>query len=104
MPAVEGIDMATGAQEGFFAPKRILFGGKHANFLTAENLDRPEFGLKTARKKRTVDGEQKKDTMWKVRALVDHLNKNCKDMWVPGMFLAIDEQTIGFQGMSGMKL
>ena len=48
--------------------------------------------------------KQKKDTMWKVRALVDHFNKNCKDMWVPGMFLAIDEQTIGFQGMSGMKL
>jgi hypothetical protein len=256
VPAVEGIDMATGAQEGFFAPtnKENSFGGKRANFLTAENLDRPEFGPKTARKKRTVDGEmvphppvridghpsqacekllpplsearpkdyfdtqisptflewvvkatnlrayssgagsgeykdflpfnlvemnkligvlfanglapkpqieswfksvsdeplfgndlvsralamknhatkktisgtnrwkhfrryltfadyrdnpkekQKEDAMWKVRALVDHLNKNCKDMWVPGMFLAIDEQTIGFQGMSGMKL
>ena len=25
-------------------------------------------------------------------------------MWVPGKFLAIDEQTIGFQGTSGMKL
>lgn len=257
VPPVEGINMATGAEEGFFAPtnKENSFGGKRANFLTAENLDRPEFGPKTASKKRTADGEmvlphppvridghpslacrkllpplsearpkdyfdtqitptflewvveatnlcayssgagsghykdfipfdlieiykligvlfanglapkpqidswfqpvsdeplfgndlvsralakknhatkktisgtnrwkhfrryltfsdyrdnpkekQKEDTMWKIRALVDHLNKNCKDMWVPGMFLAIDEQTIGFQGMSGMKL
>jgi hypothetical protein len=25
-------------------------------------------------------------------------------MWVPGKFVAIDKQTIGFQGASGMKL
>ncbi len=25
-------------------------------------------------------------------------------MWVPGIFVTIDEQTIGFQGQSGMKL
>ncbi len=25
-------------------------------------------------------------------------------MWVPGKWLAIDEQTLGFQGASGMKL
>ena len=25
-------------------------------------------------------------------------------MWIPGKFLAIDEQTIGFQGVSGLKL
>jgi hypothetical protein len=43
--------------------------------------------------------------LWKIRKLVDHLNKQCKDMWVPGKFLAIDEQTIGFhQGTLGMKL
>ncbi len=42
--------------------------------------------------------------MWKNGKLVDHLNKQCKDMWVLGKFLAIDEQTIGFQGTSGMKL
>jgi hypothetical protein len=26
------------------------------------------------------------------------------DMWVPSIFVAIDEQTIGFQGQSGLKL
>jgi hypothetical protein len=48
--------------------------------------------------------KQKKDLMWKICRLGDHLNKRCKDMWVPGKFLAIDRQTIRFQGMSGMKL
>jgi hypothetical protein len=28
--------------------------------------------------------EQEKDPLWKVRILIDHLNKNAKDMWVPG--------------------
>ena len=32
------------------------------------------------------------------------MNKQAKDMWVPGKWVAIDEQTIGFQGASGMKL
>jgi hypothetical protein len=35
---------------------------------------------------------------------LDELNKQAKDMWVPGIFVAINEQTIGFQGQSGMKL
>jgi hypothetical protein len=48
--------------------------------------------------------EQEKDPLWKVRVLIDHLNKKAKDMWVPGKWVAIDEQTIGFQGASGMKV
>jgi hypothetical protein len=47
---------------------------------------------------------QKKDPLWKVRRLVDELNKQSKDMWIPGRWVAIDEQTIGFQGASSMKL
>ncbi len=42
--------------------------------------------------------------MWKICHLVDHHNKRCKDMWVAGKFLTVNEQTIGFQGMLGMKL
>ena len=257
VPDVEGVNMATGAEEGFFAPtnKENSVGGKRANFLTAENFSRPDFGPRKKGSKRTVDDEmappppvrddghpsqacrdrlpkefsearakdyfdtqltpdffswvvtatnlrayasgagsgeykdflpfdleelnkmmgvlfanglapkpqvetwfqptsvqplmgndlisremckrnfatkttvsglrrwkhfrryltfsnyqdnpkekQKEDPLWKIRKLVDHLNKQCKDMWVPGKFLAIDEQTIGFQGASGMKL
>ena len=48
--------------------------------------------------------KQKTDPLWKVRRLIDHLNKRCAAMWIPGKFLAIDEQTIGFQGVSGLKL
>ena len=48
--------------------------------------------------------KQKEDPLWKVRQLIDELNKQAKDMWIPGKFVAIDEQTIGFQGASGMKL
>ncbi len=33
-----------------------------------------------------------------------HLNILVRDMWVPGKWMAIDEQTIGFQGASRMKL
>jgi hypothetical protein len=36
--------------------------------------------------------------------LIDEPNKQAKDMWVPGIFVTIDEQTIGFQGQSGLKL
>jgi hypothetical protein len=48
--------------------------------------------------------QQRKNPLWKVQRLIDELNKQAKDMWVPGIFVAIDEQTIGFQGQSGMKL
>jgi len=42
--------------------------------------------------------------LWKVQELLDELNKQAKDMWVLGKWVAIDEQTLGFQGASGMKL
>jgi hypothetical protein len=48
--------------------------------------------------------EQKKNPLWKVERLLAHLNKRCQDMWIPGKWVAIDEQTLGFQGASGMKL
>jgi hypothetical protein len=48
--------------------------------------------------------QQKADPLWKVRLLINDLNKQAKDMRVPGEWVAIDEQTIGFQGVSGMKL
>jgi hypothetical protein len=48
--------------------------------------------------------EQEKDLLWKVCALINHLNKNAKDMWVPGKWVVIVEQTIGSQGALGMKL
>jgi hypothetical protein len=48
--------------------------------------------------------KQKSDPLWKVRELLDKLNKQATDMWVPGKWVAIDEQRLGFQGASGMKL
>jgi hypothetical protein len=36
--------------------------------------------------------------------LIDKLNKQAKDMRIPGKWVAIDEQTIGFQGALSMKL
>jgi hypothetical protein len=48
--------------------------------------------------------KQRVNPLWKVQELLDELNKQAKDMWVPGKFVAIDEQTIGFQGASGMKM
>jgi hypothetical protein len=48
--------------------------------------------------------KQKEDPLWKVRQLIDELNKQAKDMWIPGKWVAIDEQTIGFQGALSMKL
>jgi hypothetical protein len=48
--------------------------------------------------------QQQKNPLWKVQRLINKLNKQAKDRWVPSIFVAIDEQTIGFQGQSGMKL
>ncbi len=42
--------------------------------------------------------KQRANPLWKVHVLVDHLNKQAKDMRVNGKWVAIDEQTIGFQG------
>ncbi len=46
----------------------------------------------------------KKNPLWKVQRLIDELYKQAKDMWIPGIFVAIDGQTIGYQGQSGLEL
>jgi hypothetical protein len=48
--------------------------------------------------------QQQKNLLWKVQRLINELNKQAKDLWVPGIFVAIDKQTICFQGQLGMKL
>jgi hypothetical protein len=48
--------------------------------------------------------KQKANPLWKVQELLDKLNNQAKDMWVPGKFVATDKQTIRFQGASGMNL
>jgi hypothetical protein len=48
--------------------------------------------------------EQRKNPMWKVQSLLDELNHRARKHWVPGKWVAIDEQTIGFKGRLGMKL
>ena len=48
--------------------------------------------------------ETKKNPLWKVQRLLDELNENASTMWIPGKWLSIDEQTLGFQGRSGLKL
>jgi hypothetical protein len=42
VPPVNGIDMGTGAQQGFFGPtnKENAVGGTRANLLTSEHVDR----------------------------------------------------------------
>ncbi len=47
---------------------------------------------------------QRANPLWKVQTLIDELNEQASRMWVPGKFVAIDEQTIGFQGSSGLKV
>jgi hypothetical protein len=39
-----------------------------------------------------------------VQRLLDELNGNASKMWIPGKWLSIDEQTLGFQGRCGLKL
>jgi hypothetical protein len=48
--------------------------------------------------------EQQKNPLWKVQSLIDELNHHGRKYWIPGKWVAIDEQTIGFKGQSGMKL
>ena len=59
VPDVEGINMATGAEDGFFAPtnKENAVGGKRANFMTKpeENLHRPDFVPKQMKKRKAGD-------------------------------------------------
>ncbi len=47
---------------------------------------------------------QRVSPQWKVQTLIDELNKQASRMWVPGKFVAIDEQTIGFQGLPGLMV
>ncbi len=47
---------------------------------------------------------QRANPLWKVQTLIDELNEQASCMWVPGKFIAIDEQMIGFQGSSGLKV
>ena len=51
-----------------------------------------------------VKKETKKNPLWKVQHLLDKLNENASKMWIPGKWLSIDEQTLGFQGRCGLKL
>ena len=44
---------------------------------------------------------QQANPLWKVQTII---NEQARRMWLPGKFVAIDEQTIGFQGASGLKL
>ena len=39
-----------------------------------------------------------------MQTILDELNYNAKRMWVTGMWVSIDEQTLGFKGRHGMKL
>jgi hypothetical protein len=48
--------------------------------------------------------ETKKNPLWNVQRLLDELNDNASTMWIPGKWLSIDEQTLSFQGKSGLKL
>ena len=48
--------------------------------------------------------ETAKNPLWKVQRLLDELNNNAAKMWIPGKWLSIDEQMLGFQGRSGIKL
>ncbi len=48
--------------------------------------------------------ETAKNPLWKVQRLLDELNENAAKMWILGKWLSIDEQTLGFQGWSGIKL
>ena len=45
-----------------------------------------------------------KNPMWMVQSLIDELNYRAHKHWISGKYVAIDEQTIGFKGRSGMKL
>jgi hypothetical protein len=48
--------------------------------------------------------ETKSNPLWKVQRLLDELNDSASEMWIPGKWLSIDEQTLGFQGRSALKL
>ena len=45
-----------------------------------------------------------KDPLFKIRSLLQWLNRQSMKMWVPGKNLSADEQTIAFKGNSSLKL
>ncbi len=47
---------------------------------------------------------QQANLLWKVQTLLDKLNQQASRMWLPGKFVDINEQTIGFQGSLGLKI
>jgi hypothetical protein len=42
--------------------------------------------------------------MWKVQTLFDKLNKQASRVLLPGKFVAIVKQMIGFEGRLGLKI
>ena len=48
--------------------------------------------------------QQKKDPLWKLAPILEHLRKNAQRCWSTGKFVAIDEQTIGFRGKHSLSL
>ena len=57
------------------------------------------FNFRQDARKETV-----KNPLWKDQHLLDELNENARRMWIPGKCVSIYEQTLGFQGRSGIKL
>jgi hypothetical protein len=57
VPSVDGIDMGTGAQKGFFGPtnKENAVGGTRVNFSTSEHVELPMFEQKKPKKRRKAD-------------------------------------------------
>ncbi len=48
--------------------------------------------------------ETAKNPLWKVQRLLDKLNNYAAKKWIPGKWISINEQMLGFQGWSGIKL
>ncbi len=47
---------------------------------------------------------QQANPLWKVQSLLNKLNKQASCIWLPGKFLAVTEQMIGYQGSLGLKI
>ncbi len=61
VPPVDGLDMGTGAQRGFFGPtnQENAVGATRSNFLTLqdERIQRPKFGPKREKKRKAGDND-----------------------------------------------
>ncbi len=59
VPSVDGINMGTSAQKGFFGPtnKENAVGGTRVNFLTSENVERPKFERMKLKKRKAGDSD-----------------------------------------------